>query len=439
MPIFLAAALFGTAAVSVNGRIETQRAYETALTQAREYADKGIVVNAVEQYRTAISINPTLTAYLEAGQVYLDNGDLSRARKWYKNNLKKEFPKEPETYLFGINVYLANNNYRMAFDVYDDYQGRGLYSEAVESAIDAIRYKYDLVGSFEGVSAFSGSSKTAAVRHADLWGYVDSEMTRKLPYIYQEADYFSTYAAVKDADGNPYYIDTAGNVIINEAVILDADPEFERVVAFKCIQSNMLLAYNGEIWNYYDAGDMHKLFGGYKNAMPIANGVGAVSKDGKKWALISNKGEELTDFIYDEVLADAKSIICRNGAIIVRIDDQYMLVDKAGTQIGNKTYDGARAFNDNSYAAVKYGGEWRFIDAEGNEYLRNKYKEVKSFSNGLAAVKQNGKWGYINTAGKLVIPCEFLDAKPFNTNGVSFVKVDNNTWKMLKLYQYNHG
>lgn len=439
MPLLLAIALFGSAAFSIHGRIEKQDSYRAEMTMARDFAEKGIVADAITHYEAAITANPTLEAYVEAGRVYLDNEDFGNARKWYNNKLRRLFPKEPDTYLFGIDLYLSRNNYRMAYEVYDDYLGRELHSDTVEAAMDPIRYRYDLVGGYDAVSPFSTASKTAAVSHEGAWGYIAYDTDRVIPFVFQEANTFGTYAAVLDRTGKAYYIDTKGNIKINENVILDADPDFGQVVRFQSIQSGLVLAYNGEIWNYYKLDTFEKEFGGFKNALPIVNGVGAVSEDGEKWALISPQGEILTDAVYDEILTDGKGVMCRSDAIFAKRGSMYYLLDKQGKAIGSDSFAAADAFNENSLAAVKKDGRWIYIDASGKEVLAVDCDEARSFSNGMAAIKRSGAWGYINRNGEEVIPCSFVEAEPFSAHGSAFVKINDTTWKLLELYQYNHG
>ncbi len=125
MPIFLVALLVLTVFYSVQSKAGVQSDYRSALTLARDYAEKGIVTDAISQYETAYELNPTVEILLEAGEVYLDNGDYNSAVKWYSNELLTNYPKEAETYLYGITVYLDLENYRSAYEVYDEYQGRG--------------------------------------------------------------------------------------------------------------------------------------------------------------------------------------------------------------------------------------------------------------------------------------------------------------------------
>ncbi len=439
LPVFLVFAFFASVYYSVNGKIETATAYQETVTQARDYAEKELISDAIESYTTAISLKPSLELCLEAGQLYIDNEDYSNAKKWFSNQLLENYPAAAETYLYGIKLYLSQDNYRMAYSVYDQYQKRELYLEAVENEMDSVRYKYTLIGSFTDGGVFSNAAGVAAAKYEDSWGYVDIDVDRALPYIYESASPFTVYAAIVDDEGKAAYIDTSGNVRINENSILANDPEFGHVVKFQNIQSNMVLAYNGSIWNYYSIDDCTKLFGGYKEALPVANGIGAVSEDGQHWLLIDANGEAVTDSIYDWVLSDEKSIVCWGDTLVVQQNGEYFLIDKTGQKLNSNAYSDARAFNDDtSYAAVLKGKSWIFVDTEGHEYQFGDYEEAQSFSNGLAAVKQDDLWGYINTEGEIVIPCSFLDAKPFNRTGLAFVETREDYWQVLSLYSLNH-
>ncbi len=438
MPLLLVGMLLLTVVYSIQNKTEIANTYETALTQARDYAQKGIVTDAMAKYATAMSAKPSAELSLEAGAVYVNMGDYKSAEDWYEGELLKQYPKDSRTYLYGIQVYLTMGNYREAYRAYDDYRARELYLEDVEKAMDQIRYEFDLKGPFQEVSPFSNVTNTAAVKYQDAWGYVDASGSRKIRYIFREAQTFGNLAAVITKEGRAIYIDGSGNEKINENFLLETDPDFGQVEKFAGIQSNLILAYNGKIWNYYQMGSYEKLTGGYAGAWPITLGVGAVSQDGSKWALISSEGKRTTDFVFDEVVADAKDVICRTGAVVVRQGEEYLLVDQEGRKIGKNSYEKAKAFCDTSLAAVQKSGKWIFVDEEGQELVLGEYEDVQSFSNGLAAVKQDGKWGYIDQEGKLVIACQFLDAGPFHSTGVAFVKTDEQTWKLLSLYIDNH-
>ena len=109
--------------------------------------------------------------------------------------------------------------------------------------------------------------------------------------------------------------------------------------------------------------------------------------------------------------------------------------DIAYQMIRRKTFDDAKVFNGEGYAAVKRGTMWGFINKDGEMIIEPMYEDARSFSNGYAAVKMNGKWGFINTQNELKIDYQFTDAKDFNEGGCVLVKGDK--WQMLHMYLFN--
>ena len=437
MPIFLVVMLVASVAFTIKTNIDNTVSYNAALAEARDLAGKGIEADAIDKYKEVLAIRPTLDVMLEAGEVYLEHEDYTQAKKWYTKQLLEEYPKEADTYLYGIRLYLAQDRYRYAYEVYDNYQGRGLYSEAVEAAMDEVRYMYTVSGLYEDAGTFSNSTNTAAAKYGDMWGYVDTAGNKKIGYQFEEADVFGTsLAAIIDKDGNPGYIDADGNVKINGNFILDENPDFGKVTEFKPIQSNLILACNGKEWAYFSAETYEYLFGGFKDAYPITLGVGAVS-NGSKWALISSDGTLITDYKFDEVLADNKQVVCRTDALVVSEAGKYYLVNKQGKKISD-TFAKGCAFYDTAYAAMGNGNKWSFVDASGNVVFTTQAQEARSFSGGLAAVRLSGKWGFIDTNGKVAIEAVFEDVGSFNTTGVTFIQKSDGFWQLLSLYSFNH-
>ena len=65
-----------------------------------------------------------------------------------------------------------------------------------------------------------------------------------------------------------------------------------------------------------------------------------------------------------------------------------------------------------------------YVDNNGKQVFKQKYKEAKYFHEGLAAVIIEKDWGYINKEGKLVIPSKYESVSNFN-NEIAYVKEDN--------------
>lgn len=439
MPLFLPLALACSAAYMFSGRIDKARQYQDCLRRAKEYAQNGVVTDALAAYQEAIGLNPTLDVYLAIGELYFEQGQFWEAEKWCEQEILAAFPDQAEAYLFGLRVQIAQGNARDAFTLYDTYKARGLQDASVEELIQQVWYSFDLVGDYTEVKGFGNNSGLAAVAHEGRWGYINAAGTRVLPYAYQSAGTFGDLAPVVDMDGEAYYLDTAGNKKLTIPYFTEANPGLETITQFCDIQSGLILANDGEAWSYYDAETYQKKFGGYQAATVITNGVGAVSKNGSAWALISADGRELTGFDYQQILVDSKGVPCRTQAVIVEQAGAFRLLDQSGAALNGVAYEAAYAFNENSWAAVKKEGRWIFVDETGQEMDLGEFEEAKSFSNGAAAAKQDGKWGYINTEGAWIIEPQFYDAEPFFSSGVAFVKAREEQWQLLRLLRLNHG
>ena len=439
LPLWLVLLYFGSIVFMLQNRQENNSAYQQMVDRARAYAENDIIVDAMASYEEALEIQPNIDLAVEAGRVYLENEAYQDAGSWYRERIHDVYPDQLETYDFGIRLYLAQENYRQAFSLYDEYQERKLFSEHIEELMAPVLYTFDLSGEFEECRPFGNLSGIAPVCYQGCWGYIDTTGDRILDYVYASAGIFGDMGAVVDQEGDAYFIDSAGNKRITGKSILEKDPDFGRVEEFLGIESGMLWAYNGTIWNCYNAETYAKLFGGYKEVTNFTNGIGAVKDESGKWALLSSDGEQITEFLYDQVLADQKLAVCRTEAVLVKEGKNCLLLNKEGKQVGDQTYEDACAFFDGTYAAVKIGGEWRFIDGTGEEQELGSYEQAQSFSGGLAAVCRDGKWGYIDQQGELVIDYQFSETGPFSSSGIAFVKPEGEThWKLLTLYKDNH-
>lgn len=439
MPVALPIALAISFFYMVQGRVETNTAYQGHIQAAQAYAQNGVINDALTEYTAAIAINPRIETYLAVGQLYMDQQEYRTAQQWYERKLLETYPADARTYEFGITAQLAQDNTREAYSIYDSYQSRGLQSKAVEALMQPIWYSFDLLGGYAEVGAFGNSNVIAPVKESETWSYINVEGSRAVDGVYQQAGAAGELTPVVDAEGEAYYIDAAGNKKLTASYFLAQDAEMGTITAFKPAASNLALATNGEIWNYYNVETYQKVFGGYKDATLITNGVGAVSQDGNTWALIAADGQTLTGYEYQQILSDEKGVICRGDAVIAEKDGVYRLLDTAGGAIGQTGYEDARAFCDTGMAAVKKDGRWIFVSMSGEEKDMGDFEELQSFSCGIAAARQNGKWGYINENSEWVIEPQFEEAKAFCSAGVAFVKTTEDTWKLLSLYRYHHS
>lgn len=438
VPFLLILLLAGSVYYMVDNRTRVIRDYNEKLVQAREAIANGVLTDGLSLYGEALSIHSSIDLYTEVGNVYLDADDLQGAQNWYEREFAAKYPDAPQAYEYGIRASLAAEDYREAFAVYDVCTKREAVSDEIEQLIRPVWYNYEILyGSYDEVGAYSSRNGFAAVYANEKWGYVNKNGEAALSAAYQSADVFGDYAAVVDLDGEAYYIDAAGNAKFTASQFLNEDGSAAQIKMFRPIINDVALAYDGQFWSFYSVESYKKLFGGYMDAAVIANGIGAVTKDGTAWALVGSDGQELTGYDFEGAVSNSRGIICCTDSLFVRQDGQYWLVDKTGKKQNQNAYDAAEAFEEDSWAAVQKNGKWIYVNSMGEEKQLGDFDEAQSFSNGLAAVKKNGLWGYIDEEGNLAIDCIFYDARPFNSAGVAFVKPQETKWNALSLYRYH--
>ena len=438
MPLALPIALAASVYYTVDQRMAAANEYRGYLQAAEQYAQHDLLDKAVASYQKALELNPTADTYLAVGNLYLEYEKYNDAAEWYSGELLENCPEDIRTYEFGIRTELAQENIREAFQVYDEAQDRGMEADALQEWMQPVWYSFELVGDYDDVAGFSESG-LAAVRREDKWGYINTSGNRVLNYSYTQAGPFGNLAPVVDGNGEACFVDTSGNKQMTTTYFLEKDPDFGQIRQFGAVGDNVVPAYNGKVWNYYDGSTYEKKAGGYAQATGMSNGVAAVSQDGKTWALLSADGQQLTDFVFEEVLADDTGAICRSDAIIVRQDGSYHLVDRTGQPIGSATYEEACAFQGGSLAAVKKAGHWLLVSPTGEEREVGYFQQLQSVSGGVAAARSDGKWGYIDGSGNWVIEPQFEEVKGLQSTGVAFVKPVDGKWQLLKLYRMNHS
>ena len=410
-----------------SNNVKEEKQYSQYLEEARNFASQEIEIYAVENYQSALAMRPSLELYLEVASFYRDTmGLVDKAKDWGKTALKN-YPKRPDAYEFMLGIYLDTYDYMAFFELYNNMLNRHVVSQVAEELFHSVEYEYYLQGKFDEVFAFS--SNLAPIRRNENWGYSNSRGKRKIGTMYTYAGAFNNgMAPVMDAEGKAFYIDNNGNKVFV--------PNIEGEITELGVMSSadIYAAKIGNEWNYYNkSGDL--VMGGFADATTLANGL-AACRTGDGWKIYDASGNLKIDGVYDAVLTDEKKMAYRNGCLFVRTGDSCKMIDASGTQVGD-TYEDAKVFYETTYAAVKKGGKWGFIDKDGNWFIEPVYEDARSFCNGYAAVQIDGQWGFINMDKELCIPCQFTDAKDFTANGTVLVK-ENMTWSVLLLYQKNY-
>jgi len=168
-------------------------------------------------------------------------------------------------------------------------------------------------------------------------------------------------------------INNSGNEIFS--------PKYYRIRSFTKQSSYWGIEFKYELNNLrVRMEDKEKLIDGVRkeifiNAIPFNlsfyNGVACVADSLNKWALIDNKGNEITPFIYDDLKNTSYNFISF----------------KKNNATGYINFLGKELFNKYNF---DYGyNPWAF-----------------EYDYGIACVLNNGKFGLIDTSGNLIMPCE---------------------------------
>lgn len=401
--------------------------YAAYLNTAREKAELGLSEVALGYYESAMDYRDSIELRDEVAQFYKDEFSVSNYEAFCELIIE-DYPYEKVGYERMAQLYKELNEIHTCFTYIESAQKRGVQSEVLDEIVQELYYAYELLDNSAVVVTSYSANRCAVQRASGKWGYVNNAGGTSLSSQYLKASPFSSsgYAAVQMEDGTFALINTSG-------VPQSVDGEGKQIEDVTVLISNkMAVKYDGK-YHYCDW-TFKELFGAYDYAGAFYCGVAAVQNDGK-WAIIDENGENVTDFVYEDVKLDDKGIAFRGNRALVKYKGEYILIDTEGDRIGSGAWSDADAFNADMIAAVEKDGKWGFINAEGEVEISYQYAGAQSFSNGYAAVKVEGKWGFIVTgSAELVIEAVFEEAMDFSTRGNVFVKLDEQ-WKLLRIYR----
>lgn len=147
----------------------------------------------------------------------------------------------------------------------------------------------------------------------------------------------------------------------------------------------------------------------------------AIAYDGKFWGLVDNKGQKITEFIYNSITYLDK------GYYKVENNGKCGIIDYSSKVYLPCKYLNVRLSDNDCFEAIIKEERWRdkvlesmVINHDGfivvkygeSQILVNQaYDFIRDFEGDYAKVISNNKWGLINNRGECVLPCkyDFLD------------------------------
>lgn len=125
--------------------------------------------------------------------------------------------------------------------------------------------------------------------------------------------------------------------------------------------------------------------------------VAFVQGENMLYALMNNKGEFLTDFIYNRICGGSEEGFfeaIRNG--------KHGHININGKEIITCKYDEGYYFSE-GISAECLNGKWGMIDCYNNAVIPFEYEDIGFCKNNLINAKKNGKYGLINKFNEVIV------------------------------------
>ncbi len=268
------------------------------------------------------------------------------------------------------------------------------------------------------------------------YGFIDKQGKQVIPCIYDSVYSFDDGITRVEQNGEWFFIDKKGNPMFkNRDIETSSEP-------------GLLKEKKNNLYGLIDLKGNQILDFIYDEIDNFSEGFAKVEKN-NKIGYINKKGIEIIackyDYGYDFV----------NGFVNVTLDDKQIIINEIGEVISNSEYDEVNDFNEglckvgledkygfidqkgklivplmydkasnfiNGYSCVDYEGKKLLIDKFGKNTLKTDYDKILPFSDGLALVSQKDKYGFIDVNGIEVIKCIYDDAESFS-NGLAEVEL----------------
>lgn len=408
--------------INVSALINEPREYKEHLEKAESLEEKGIYVDAINEYEEALKYDSdNADIKMKLAYAYLSNENSSKFVSLCEEIAETNQNNE-EAIDALMEYYIDQEATGKAVKYLKDYVSKHPDDEKANEWFTQLKGSYSK--KYCWYSDMSGIyNDYFLVSQDDLWGIADADGSEVIDPEYDFIQVFSTegYALAKK-DGRYVYIDKKGQTR------MVPDKEYKDLGMFSsgCVCASK----NGKYGLLNQEMEPITEFE-WEKATAIYNNVGAACENGK-WALIDEKGKSITDYIYDDVIVDEYGFCNRQGLIFVKTDGKYKLINEKGKTVGKLSFDNARCFCESGYAAVCSDGKWGYIDEEGNLVIEYSYSDAQSFSNGYAAVKEGDYWGYIDTDNHLIIDMIFTDATSFSQDGTVVIEKDD-TRQLIQL------
>lgn len=248
-----------------------------------------------------------------------------------------------------------------------------------------------------------------------MYGYIDNQGEEVLPFIYYDADEFSTGMAAVDIgekfDNRGRRISKYGYISRHGKLVIPAQYDF----AFAFMNRVGIVAIDDREGVIDMGGKMlippRYLFppncNNFEKGVAFAHDYEEYQMGNHKVGLLNLDGEWMAAPAFD------RGEVFSEGFAPVQVGDKWGYIDYKGKWIIPPRFSYGNGFK-NGLAPVVLQERYGYIDEEGNTKIPFGFEDAGQFSSGMAAVKKDNKYGYINPGGEWIISPRFENAGMFH-------------------------
>lgn len=122
-----------------------------------------------------------------------------------------------------------------------------------------------------------------------------------------------------------------------------------------------------------------------------------------KWGVVDYDGNELVECKYDDIILPKYFISSENKRIIVRIKNEFGVINEKGQTVIPIEYESVEFFENNLLLITNNNKDMLF-DFNGKNITKMEYDRINYFNKDLIQVKLNGYSGFINPLGEEITP-----------------------------------
>ncbi len=300
-------------------KTESARQYKKYINDAQSFEEKGILIDAVKKYESALRVKPEdYDTAVKIASLYQELGNESS----YVSALEKEIKidsSNPEPYRILIEKKMEEGDDRKTYAFLKTAEANLSASKEkpeeilkeIEEKMLEIRGKYSYLSCYAeeyfGLHYTDKGAQLAKVREGDKYGLMNDSGKIIKSYVYEDINLTSGDGLVPiKYEGEYYYMDSSGY----KKIVTPRPADFLGVFGDKYAP----VGIDGK-YDYIDR-NMQEYHFDYEYAGPFENGVAAVKKDGK-WGLINTSFESKTGFVYDEILTDNYGFCAAFGVFLI--------------------------------------------------------------------------------------------------------------------------